>query len=239
MTMHTETLVYHDGETRLEAFVARDPVRSGPRPVVLVGHAWGGRDDFACAKALSLAELGYVGFALDMYGQGVHASETEQCAALMAPFVEDRSLLQRRMRLALAAARGIDAVDPSRAAAIGFCFGGMCALDLARSGADVRGVISFHGLLTPPDNLDGQSISSKVLVLHGYDDPMARPEAMTALAEELSAAGADWQIHAYGNTVHAFTNPMAQDAAFGTVYSATADHRSWRAAREFLAEVLA
>jgi dienelactone hydrolase len=115
----------------------------------------------------------------------------------------------------------------------------MCALDLARSGADVRGVISFHGLLTPPDNLDGQSISSKVLVLHGYDDPMARPEAMTALAEELSAAGADWQIHAYGNTVHAFTNPMAQDAAFGTVYSATADHRSWRAAREFLAEVLA
>lgn len=239
MTIHTETLIYRDGDATLEAFIARDPSRSGPRPVVLVAHAWGGRDDFACAKAQSLAELGYVGFALDMYGQGVRGGSREENAELMAPFMTSRPVLQRRMQAALQAARGLDGVDPDRVAAIGFCFGGLCVLDLARIGADLRGVVSFHGLLQPPGNTVGNSIRSKVLVLHGYDDPMAPPESVTALAEEMSSGGADWQIHAYGNTLHAFTNPQAHDREFGTVYDAVADHRSWRAAREFLHEVLA
>ena len=111
-------------------------------------------------------------------------------------------------------------------------------LDLARSGADVLGVVSFHGLFTPPGNLENPRISAKVLVLHGYDDPMAPPSHVLALADELTQAGADWQIHAYGGTVHAFTNPQANDPGFGTVYKAEADHRSWQALRNFLAEVL-
>jgi len=238
MSMHTETHHYRDGDVALEAFVARDPARSGPRPAVLVAHAWGGRDDFACAKAQALAELGYVGFALDMYGPGVLGADREQNAALMAPFLDDRAMLQRRMLAALEAARGLDGVDAERIAAIGFCFGGLCVLDLARSGADLRGVVSFHGLLSPPGNTLGTPIRSKVLVLHGYDDPMAPPEHATALAGELSGAGADWQIHAYGSTLHAFTNPQANDRQFGTVYDAAADRRSWRAARDFLGEVL-
>jgi dienelactone hydrolase len=129
-------------------------------------------------------------------------------------------------------------VDPRRIAAMGFCFGGLCVLDLARSGADLRGVVSFHGLLTPPEPHPQYTILAKVLVLHGFDDPMAPPEQVVALGLELTEAGADWQIHAYGNTLHAFTNPRANDPGFGTVYNETADRRSWRSLREFLAEVL-
>jgi dienelactone hydrolase len=130
-------------------------------------------------------------------------------------------------------------VDAKRLAAMGYCFGGLTVLDLARSGADVRGVVSFHGLFNAPETSAGASISAKVLCLHGYDDPMVPPESVLALAAELTAAGADWQIHAYGNTLHAFTNPAANDPGFGAVYNADADRRSAQALNDFLAEVMA
>ena len=238
MTLSTRTIDYQHNGVVLEAFLAWDDSAVTPRPAVMVSHAWAGRDEFAVNKARALAELGYVGFALDLYGKGVIGSGPEENAKLMGPFMQDRALLQERMKLALATVKQQPEVDSHRIAAIGFCFGGLCVLDLARSGADLRGVVSFHGLFTPPSNPLSDEIKAKVLVLHGYDDPMATPEDMLALGNELSRVGADWQIHAYGGTVHAFTNPKANDPGFGTVYYEPADRRSWQSMRNFLEEVL-
>ncbi len=217
--------------------MAWDDSSRDTRPAVLISHAWAGRGEQEEHRAEQLAELGYVGFALDMYGKGKRGTSKEENAALMQPLIDDRTVLQRRMNLALDVCRKQKEVDGDRVAAMGFCFGGLCALDLARTGAEVAGVASFHGLFSPPGNTDGNRISAKVLVLHGWDDPMAKPDQVLALAEELSAMGADWQIHAYGDTVHAFTNPAADDPDFGTVYDADADRRSWQSLQLFLAEI--
>ncbi len=238
--IHEEIVEYRDSELVCEGYLAapaKGASGGGKLPAILVAHAWGGQDDFARAKARALAELGYVGFAIDMYGKGRRGNTPEVCSALMQPFMDDRALLRRSMLAAVSAVRSHALVDAQRLAAIGFCFGGLCALDLARSGAPgVRGVVSFHGLLTPP-NLGPQSpIAAKVLVLHGYDDPMAPPDAVLALAKELTDAGADWQIHAYGRTLHAFTNPVANAPEMGLRYDAAADRRSWAAMVEFLKE---
>lgn len=223
----------------MEGYAAWDDAVSGKRPGVMIAHAWAGRGEFERRKARSLAALGYVGFALDLYGKGVLGSGPEENAALMQPFLDDRAMLQRRMTQALELARAQEAVDASRIAALGFCFGGLCVLDLARSGADLQGVVSFHGLLHPAPNVSGRKIRAKVLALHGWDDPMATPDQVAALGRELTAAEADWQIHAYGLTTHAFTNPAANNPAAGTAYNETADRRSWRAMRNFLSEALA
>ena len=217
--------------------MAWDEGNSDDRPAVLIAHAWGGRGDYEDSKALALAELGYVGFALDLYGKDVRGSSKEENAALMQPFLDDRALLQSRMQLAVDVLRKQKFVDRKRVAAMGYCFGGLCVLDLARTGANVCGVASFHGLFGKPGNTSGNQIGAKVLVMHGWDDPMATPEQVLDLSEELSSMGADWQIHAYGNTMHAFTNPAAKDPDFGTVYDADADRRSWQNLQLFLAEI--
>jgi dienelactone hydrolase len=238
MSIQTRAIDYAHAGAALEGYFAYDDRRAQPLPAVLIAHAWGGRDEFVCAKAQKLAELGYAAMALDMYGKGVLGSGPEENGKLMQPFMADRALLQSRMLAALDALRLQPEVDSKRIAAFGFCFGGLCVLDLARTGADLRGVVSFHGLFVPPGNTGGRHIKAKVLALHGFDDPMAPPEQVVALGRELTEAGADWQIHAYGNTVHAFTNPAANDRSFGTVYDETADRRSWQSLKEFLAEVL-
>lgn len=239
--MKTEKLSYSEGGTELEGHLAHDPALDGERPLVLIAHAWAGQSDFEREKAEALAALGYVGFALDMYGKGVLGQSVEENTGLMTPFVEDRMLLRRRMLAALEAAKAHDAVDASKVGAIGFCFGGMCVLDLARSGAELTGVVAFHGLLGAPElpDQDQPTIRASVLALHGYDDPMAKPDAALAFADEMTRAGADWQLHAYGGTMHAFTNPAANDPDFGTVYSERAARRSWRAMKSFFEEVFA
>lgn len=236
MALQSRLIEYVDGDTLLEGELHWDDAR-GPAPVVLVAHAWAGRGDFESDKARMLAELGYVGFAIDMYGKGRKGSTTEECSALMTPVVSDRAGLQRRMAAALTTARAQAEVS-GPAAAIGFCFGGLCVLDLARSGADVAGVVSFHGLLMAPDNLEAPTITAKILVLHGYDDPMADPDAMMAFTREMQACAADWQLHAYGATQHAFTNPNANDATLGTIYNPVAEQRALTSMRHFLAESL-
>jgi len=233
----TRTIEYRDGDTILESYMAWDDSGSDARPGVLISHAWAGRGEHEEHKADQLAELGYVGFALDLYGKGKLGTSKEENAALMQPLLDDRSMLQRRITLALDIIRKQKEVDSLRVAAMGFCFGGLCVLDLARTGADIAGVASFHGLFGQPGNTSGNKITAKVLVLHGWDDPMAKPDQVLGLAEELTAMGADWQIHAYGNTMHAFTNPAADDPGFGTVYDADADRRSWQNLQLFLAEI--
>ena len=228
----------HDGVV-LEGYLALDGERGSPRPAVLIAHTWEGRGEFVCDKARVLAVQGYVAFALDLYGKGVIGSGPEENRRLMQPFLDDRAMLQGRMLKALETVSKLDEVDNKRIAAIGYCFGGLCVLDLARIGADVQGVVSFHGLSGKPGNTDGRPITAKTLILHGHDDPMAPVEDVVAIEKELTAAGADWQIYVYGNTMHSFTNPNANDPAMGTVYSDLADHRSWNSLMNFLREVFA
>ncbi|MCQ8115804.1 dienelactone hydrolase family protein [Methylomonas rosea] len=239
MAIISNTVSYLDRDTVLEGFFAYDDAIVGQRPVVLIHHAWGGRDQFVADKALKLAELGYLAFATDMYGKGVLGKSPEENAALMQPFIQDRAKLQQRLQAALSTVKLMPWADNARIAAIGFCFGGLCALDLARTGVDICGVVSFHGLLGAPENIPNLSIKAKVLVLHGYDDPMASAEQVLALQNELTKAGADWQLHSYGQTMHAFTNPVANNPGFGTVYQPVADRRSWQAMQNFLTEIFA
>lgn len=242
----TEYLDYTDGGESFEAYVAYDPAAvakdgtGGKRPCILVSHAWGGQSDFEREKAEKLAALGYVGFALDIYGKGKRGNTMEENAKLMQPYVDDRRLLLSRLNAALAAAARHPAVDPNRIGAIGFCFGGLCVLDLARSAApSVQGVVSFHGLFSPPEIGEQKAMPAKVLILHGYDDPMATPENMVGIANELTAAACDWQIHAYGKTMHAFSNPGANMPENGILYNENADKRSDRAMVNFFEEVFA
>lgn len=225
----------HDGVT-LRGKVAL-PTGSDSAPGVLVAHDWTGRNAMAERVAGELAQHGYVGLALDMYGEGRTGASIEDKAALMAPLAKDRELLMGRMNAALDALRGLARVDGSRTAAIGFCFGGKCVLDLARSGADVGAVVSFHGLLDPPPDALCKPIRARVLALHGHRDPMVPPEVVTAFEQQLEASKADWELHVYGHAVHAFTNPAANDASFGTVYDERVARRAFAAMHGLFDEV--
>ena len=235
--MHTSNYIYHHGELELHGYLAYNDDKEKQRPAVLVVPDWTGRNAFACQKAEMLAKIGYVGFAVDMYGLGRLGATVDEKQALMQPLVNDRRLLRARIRAALDALVTMDEVDNNRIAVIGFCFGGLCALDLARSGADIIGAVSFHGLLDRPIDLGEHKIKAKVLVLHGYDDPMVPPKKVNDFCQEMTAAGVDWQVHMYGHTQHAFTNPEAHDKALGTIYNAQAEHRSLQAMTDFLHEL--
>ncbi len=237
MAIVSNTVGYLDDNVHLEAFFAYDDRYEGRRPAVMINHAWGGRDGFVAEKAKKIAELGYVGFAVDMYGKGVLGSSVEENAKLMQPFLDDRIMLRKRIHAALNSVKLLPWVDDNKIAAIGFCFGGLCVLDLARSGADIKGVVSFHGLLAPAEDLSNNIIKARMLVLHGHDDPMGPVEQVVDFQDEMTATRADWQMHIYGNTMHAFTNPVANDPDFGTVFQLDADRRSWIAMQNFLEEV--
>ncbi len=237
MAIVSNTVGYLDNDILLEGFFAVDDSLIKPRPAVMINHAWAGRNKFVEEKAIKLAELGFFAFAVDMYGKGVLGASNEENAELMQPFMDNRQLILQRMNAALFAIKRMPWVDDTKIAAIGFCFGGLCVLDLARSGVDIRGVVSFHGLLNPPELVPIQNIKAKVLILHGHDDPMASVDQVLSVQKELTQSDADWQMHSYGNTLHAFTNPIANDPDFGTVYQEDADKRSWISMKNFLSEV--
>lgn len=237
--MHKGTFEYNDGSTVCEGYVATDG-KPGRKPCVLVAHQWAGLFEQEQEKAAYFAAKGYVGFAIDVYGKGVRGAHGQDNSAYMGPYLNDRAKLRQRLLAAVAAAKARPDVDPNRIAIIGYCFGGLCALDVARSGThDVKGAVSLHGLFTPPGLGTQGRISTKVLVLHGWDDPMAKPDSVLGLAKEMTAAGADWQIHAYGHAMHAFTAVGANAPESGIKYDANADRRSTQATDNFLAEVFA
>ncbi len=233
----TDLLDYQYQDQTFEAFIAA-PSFNRPRPAVLICHAWAGRGDHEEEIAKKLAELGFVGIALDVYGKGKRGHDNAECEALMTPLVQDRGLLQARLMAAIEAVQKLDYVQSDHLAMCGYCFGGLCVLDMARAGAPVKGVAAFHGILGAPDNLKDKEIEAKVMIYHGYDDPLATPKDLVTFADEMTKVKADWQALVFGGTLHAFTNKQANDPTFGTVYSEAADHRSWRNFLEFLDEVL-
>lgn len=235
--LKTELIEYRDGDTLLEGFCAYDD-KHKKRPAILVCHDWSGKNDFACEKATKLTELGYVGFALDMYGKGKTGTTTEEKTALMQPLAQDRKKLQKRILAAFDFVKTLEPVDAKKIGAIGFCFGGLCVLDLARTGADLTAVVSFHGLLAAPPGASDEQIKAKILVLHGYLDPMVTPDKITTFGEEMTHAKVDWQLYIYGQALHAFTNPKANDPQMGLIYDRQTDQRSWIAMKEFFRETL-
>jgi dienelactone hydrolase len=234
----TKTVEYRDGEVVLEGFLAWDDAVKGPRPGVLIVHQWMGVTDNERMRAEQLAALGYVAFAADVYGKGVRPANQQEAGALAGKYKGDRALLRSRVAAGLAELKRQPLVDERRVAAIGYCFGGTAVLELARSGADVAGVVSFHGGLDSPSPADGKNIRAKVLVLHGADDPFVPAADIAAFQQELRDAGVDWQMVYYSGAVHSFTQKEAgSDASRGAAYNERADRRSWQAMREFFAEI--
>ncbi len=235
--MNGTTFEYKDGSTVCEGYIAG--AGGAKKPCVLIAHQWAGLSYHERGKADELARLGYAGVAIDVYGQGVRGDAMGDNSALMMPFLNDRAKLRGRLLAAIAAAKAEPSVDASRIAIMGYCFGGLCALDVARSGtSDVRGAVSVHGIFAPT-GLAAQPIKAKVLVLHGWDDPMAPPKDVLSLAKEMTEAKADWQLHAYGNAMHAFTAVGANAPERGIRYDENADRRSWASMLGFLNEVFA
>lgn len=232
MAITSDTLAYTHGGVTFEAYASWDDAAAPKRPIVLIAGTFMGRTAFEEERARALAGLGYVAVAVDLYGTATRPTNFDEASAAMDVLNNDRALLRDRFVAALDRARAVGgAADPTRVAAIGFCFGGKCVLDLARSGADIDGVASFHGIYDAPP-FPNEAIRAKILVLHGWDDPLAPPESVLGLAAEMTEAKADWQVHAYGHTVHGFTNRARE-----TMYNPVADRRSWQAMTNFLDEL--
>jgi dienelactone hydrolase len=209
---------------------------TGALPAVLILPAWEGRSTAQEAIAADLACSGYAAFCVDVYGGGKRGTTPAECQNLMTPLLADRANLRARLLAAVAVAQGCPEIDPHRIAAIGFCFGGLCVLDLARSNVPLTVVASFHGLFAPlPAPLvTAARIDAKVIAFHGWDDPMVTPSDVVALGRELTAARADWQIHTYGGVMHAFTNKDANSPESGVLFDARATGRAWTTLRTVL-----
>jgi dienelactone hydrolase len=227
---------YKEGSTTLEGLWVHDDAAQGKRPSVLVVHQWKGLGDYEKKRAEMLAKLGYNVFAVDIYGKGIRPSNPKDAAAEAGKYKSDRPLLRARVNAGLDQLKKLAPTDPKRIAAIGYCFGGTTVLELARSGAEVAGVVSFHGGLGAAGM--SKPIKAKVLALHGADDPFVPPDEVKAFEDEMRKARVDWQLVAYGNSVHSFTDWNAgSDNSKGSAYNEKADKRSWEAMKQFFAEV--
>jgi dienelactone hydrolase len=236
----TEIVEYKDGDTVLQGLHSVDDAVAGKRPAVLIVHDWMGVTEHTKSIAENIARLGYVAFAADIYGKGVRPSDTQGAAAEAGKYKADRALLRRRAAAGLEVLKKDPLAAANQVAAIGFCFGGTTTLELARSGADIQGVVSFHGGLDSPSPEDGKQIKAKVLVLHGADDPFVKSADITAFQEELRKGGVDWQMIYYGDAVHSFTQKKAgTDKSKGAAYNEPAARRSWQAMKNFFAEIFA
>lgn len=234
--LHTETVAYRHGDAVLEGYLAYDSQLDHAVPGVLVVHEWKGLNEYAKRRTRELAELGYVAFAIDMYGQGIVAADHAEAGRLSGIYRSDRRLMRDRARAGLEVLTSQPLVDKAHVAAIGYCFGGTTVLELARDGANLVAVASFHGGLSTPHPEDAKQIKGKVLVLHGANDSFVADE-VPAFKEEMERAGVGWQLISYEGAVHSFTVPEAgNDPSKGMAYNAEADRKSWTAMRALFEE---
>ncbi|HEV8050917.1 MAG TPA: dienelactone hydrolase family protein [Parachlamydiaceae bacterium] len=242
--MLTEEIHYTYEGVNFKGYLARPDTIQERLPAVIVAHAWRGQDDFARKKAEELAGLGYVGFAVDMYGNAAEVNNNEDALQLMLPLFLDRKLLRERIKAGMDALLSQPNVDPLAIGAIGFCFGGFTVIELLRSGANIQGAVSFHGLLgntldkyksQPIPNSD--EIKGSLLILHGFNDPYVTQQDIQNIQIEMTKANVDWQMNVYGQAFHAFTNPQADDAKGGLVYNRRAAERAWLAMTNFFNEI--
>ncbi len=238
--MKTEDVRYKDGDLNLHGLVAYDEHASGKRPAVVIMPDAFGIGPFVRERAERLAKMGYVGFGADPYGNGFMAKDLQEGIKCAMALLEDPKVVRGRVRAALETAASLPQVDPNRMAVMGYCMGGTCSLEIARSGAAVRGVVSFHGGLASKAPAAAGQVKAKVLVCNGADDPFVPPAQVAAFIDEMNKAGVDWQFINYGGTVHSFTNPdAAAIGAPGIAYNKSADVRSWQSMAAFFAEIFA
>jgi dienelactone hydrolase len=236
----SEALEYTSDGTTCIGTLVYDDAWTTPHPGVLVTHDWMGNTERTALSAVKLAKQGYVAFCVDVYGKGVRPSSPEEAGKLAGTYKANRPLMRARMHAGLTTLLATNKVDPKRVGAIGYCFGGTCVLELARSGQPIAATVTFHGGLSTPTPEDAQNISGKVLVLHGADDPYVKADEVAAFEKEMKATKVDWQLIQYGNAVHGFTHQGAgTDNSAGYAYNANADQRSWQAMSNFFAEVFA
>lgn len=236
--LKTSAVEYKHGDAVLEGYLAYDDAIKGKRPGVVVVHEWWGLNNYVRMRTEQLAKLGYIAFAIDMYGKDLRPKDAKEAGALSGIYRSDRALMRARANAGLEVLRNHPLADERRIAAIGYCFGGTAVLEMARSGADLIGIVSFHGGLGTPNPGDAKNIRGKVLVLQGADDPVAPPDQVIAFQDEMRKAGVDWQMVSYGGAVHAFSNPESgNDPSKGAAYNEKADRRSWEAMKMFFAEV--
>ncbi len=235
----TKTIEYKQGNTVLEGYLAYDDAIKVKRPGVLVVHEWNGLQSYAKKRTEQLAKLGYVAFAADIYGKGIRPQNPEESGKQATIYRQDRKLLRERAKAGLEVLQKHPLTDSKRIAAIGYCFGGGTVLELARSGVNIGGVVSFHGNLDTPDPNDAKNIKAKVLVLHGADDPFVPEQQVQGFTREMRLGNVNWQLISYGGVLHSFTNPEAKNNPKGAVYNSIADQRSWQAMRQFFTEIFA
>jgi dienelactone hydrolase len=229
---------YREGKTVLEGYLVYDDAVPGKRPAVVVIHDWMGVSPFTRERADALAKMGYIALAADIYGKGIRPKDGKEAMTQASLYKGNRPLLRARARAALDTLLAQPQTDPSKVAAIGYCFGGTAALELARSGAPLAGVVTFHGGLDTPTPQDAKNIKAKILVLHGADDPHVPPDQVAAFEKEMNDAHVDWQLVKYSGAVHAFSVPTAgNDNSKGAAYNERAARRAWQAMQDFFAEI--
>ncbi len=235
----TKTIVYKKGADSFEGMLVFPDTLKDKAPAILMIHNWMGITGETKTQATRFANLGYVVFAADIYGQGVRPKNTEESGKLAGKFKGNRKLFRENLMLGLNELKKQSNIDQSKLAAVGYCFGGTGALELARSGADIKAVVSFHGGLDSPSPADGKNIKAHVLALHGADDPFEKPEDLTAFETEMRDSKVDWQLVKFGGAVHSFTEKgMGTDNSKGAAYNEKADNRSFADATRFLKETL-
>lgn len=239
----TRDITYQDGDTKLTGHYTYDDAVKGPRPGVLVVHEWWGNNDYSKHRAEQLAGLGYAAFALDMYGDGKTADNPDAATKLSKPFYDDRSLMLRRAEAGLKTLEDQPEVDKSRLGVIGYCFGGAVALQMARSGEDVKGVVSFHGNLSSPEQAVAGRVKAQVLALNGGDDKFVPQQERDNFVKEMKDAGVTFRSIDYPGAVHAFTNPAATDLGkkfnLPIAYNESADKQSWEEMKKLFATLFA
>jgi dienelactone hydrolase len=242
--MKTEVIHYQSDDISFKGYLATPDNIQGTLPAILVAHAWRGQDDFARQKAEELAALGYIGFAVDMYGNGTVAKDNEEALQLMLPLFLDREFLRQRIHIGLDALKQQAHVNQEAIGAIGFCFGGLTIIELLRSGANIRGAVSFHGVLGSTIDKykakiapNSDKIKGSLLILHGFLDPLVSHADIVDIQNEMAKAGVDWQMNIYGKALHAFTNPQANESNIGLVYNQQAAKRAWLDMTNFFNEI--